>query len=206
MGNMAQEQPDIQPTRPAKREDEILEAALDLFFERGFRAVGLRDLTEVLNLNVATLYHYFKSKDKILFRLQEDGMVRLLGGAEQVTKDTAGLPVSAKLEALLRMHLQYHTDHYKTAKLHFSDFHSLGPESQATIRKLMKQYEQLFIDVVHEGMASGEFCGQDPKLMAFTLLGAGAYVSYWYRPDGRASAEEIVASNIEILMQGVLTR
>jgi AcrR family transcriptional regulator len=203
---MAPERQDNQLARHSKREDEILRAALDLFFERGFRAVGLRDLTEALNLNVATLYHYFKSKDQILFRLQEDGMIRLLQGAQQVSEDTASLPVSVRLEALLRMHLNYHTEHHKTAKLHFSDFHSLAPDSQAAIRKLMKQYEQHFIDVVREGMASGEFCGQDPKLMAFTLLGAGAYVSYWYKPDGRASADDIVESNIEILMQGALTR
>src|SRR5687768_2498544 len=83
---MAQELSDNQQARHSKREDEILRAALELFFERGFRAVGLRDLTEALNLNVATLYHYFKSKDQILFRLQQDGMVRLLQGAQLVSE------------------------------------------------------------------------------------------------------------------------
>ena len=47
----------------------ILDAALDLFTERGYDATSLREIAEQLGITKAALYYYFPSKDDILLAL-----------------------------------------------------------------------------------------------------------------------------------------
>lgn len=189
-----------------KREDEVLEVALDLFYERGFRAVGLRDITNALSMNIATLYHYFPSKDHILLRLQTDGMERLLRGAYQVLADTEAHTPGERLYELVRMHLRYHTEHRKVAKLHFTAYRDMAPESRATIRVLMRQYENVIMSAIAAAVESNEVEVPDIRMAAYTLIGAGAYVSNWYRPEGAETADFVVQTHADVLMRGLLRR
>ncbi len=45
---------------------EIFKAALDLFAQRGYSCVGIRDIAEVVKIKSASLYNHFASKDAIL--------------------------------------------------------------------------------------------------------------------------------------------
>ncbi|HMK45424.1 MAG TPA: TetR/AcrR family transcriptional regulator [Methanocella sp.] len=51
--------------------ERILDAALDLFAEKGFDAVSLREIAEVAGVRKATLYYYFTTKDEILEKIFE---------------------------------------------------------------------------------------------------------------------------------------
>lgn len=188
---------------PPTREEEILEAALELFFERGYRAVGLRELANAVGLNIATLYHYFTSKDEILLRLQEDGMRRLVTSAEEALDGVSGKGPTVRLRALIETHLRYHTSNYKIARLHFAEYRSLAPRSKETIRELMKTYERMFVDTIQDGVAKGAFHSPSPKITAFAILGAGSHVAYWYDPDGDVSADLIERAVEELVMLGV---
>src|SRR5688572_3461616 len=55
--------------RPKARPAEILEAALDLFTERGFKATRLEDVASRAGLSKAAIYLYFKDKTSLLVAL-----------------------------------------------------------------------------------------------------------------------------------------
>jgi len=195
-----------EPPAVQTREEEILSTALDIFFAQGYRAAPLRDLASTLGINVATLYHYFESKDEILFRLQYEGLGRLLTGAQAALATTAEGSPEERMRALIRAHFRYHTEHYKIARLHFAEYRSLEPASRALVRERMKEYERLFTSLVAEGVASGHFCTAAPKITAFAILGAGSQISYWYRPDGDLSPDEIVDIVTSLVMDGLTAR
>jgi hypothetical protein len=44
------------------------------------------------------------------------------------------------------------------------------------------RYEQLFVDVISEGIATGEFAGGDPRLKVKAVLGTLNWITIWYRP------------------------
>lgn len=194
------------PGSARSREDEILSTALDLFFEHGYRAVGLRELSSAIGLNIGTIYHYFKNKDAILLSLQERGIRRLLAMAEESLDGLEGRSATERLRALVAAHLRYHTEHYKTARLHFSEYRSLAEESKSTVRTLMKAYERQVVEIVDEGICSGEFAASSAKIAAFAVLGAGAHVAYWYRPDGDLDPEEVARTVADLVMNGVKAR
>jgi AcrR family transcriptional regulator len=44
---------------------ELVEQALDLFIERGYHGIGMREIAQALNVSKSALYHYFPSKDAL---------------------------------------------------------------------------------------------------------------------------------------------
>lgn len=60
------------PRRPgATAVDEILDAAAELFTERGYAATSTRQIAEAVGIRQASLYHYFPTKGEILTALLE---------------------------------------------------------------------------------------------------------------------------------------
>ena len=57
------------PGRPPKfQEHEMLEKAIDLFWEKGYEATSLDDLLLRMDLNKGSLYHFFGSKKELFYR------------------------------------------------------------------------------------------------------------------------------------------
>ncbi|MEV0647444.1 TetR/AcrR family transcriptional regulator [Phytomonospora sp. NPDC050363] len=70
--------------RPEERRQEILEAALALFAERGYRGASLATIAERVGLTQQGLLHYFPSKDRLLaevLRLRDERDMAALGSA-----------------------------------------------------------------------------------------------------------------------------
>jgi len=57
----------------ARRRSDIIDAAQDLFFSRGFEKTTMNDIARMAELGKPTLYAYFKSKDEILFHVHMKG-------------------------------------------------------------------------------------------------------------------------------------
>src|SRR5215475_2847763 len=64
-------------TEPDSRRAEICRAAARIFRDRGFDATAVSDIARALRMTKAGLYHYFPSKDAMLFEIMSFGMERM---------------------------------------------------------------------------------------------------------------------------------
>ncbi|TGK03015.1 TetR/AcrR family transcriptional regulator [Leptospira langatensis] len=64
--------------RAEARREQILEAALDVFSEKGYHDAGIADIANKLNIGHGTCYRYFKNKLDILHALVDRILVGLL--------------------------------------------------------------------------------------------------------------------------------
>ena len=60
---------------PSVRAERLTEAALDLFAERGFAAVTIKDITAEIGVNPALIYYYFDGKEDLFPRHHRAGRV-----------------------------------------------------------------------------------------------------------------------------------
>ena len=56
----------------------ILDAAKDIFLEKGFHGASLRSIAERIGYSAGNIYLYFKDKDEIFHAIHEGGFTRLL--------------------------------------------------------------------------------------------------------------------------------
>src|ERR1700742_2300084 len=83
----------------ARRRAAILEAASDLFRERGFRATSLDDIGAAAGVSGPAIYRYFKSKHELLAVLIEDAATAWRAAVDDVLR--ADAPPMATLEHLI---------------------------------------------------------------------------------------------------------
>lgn len=87
--------------RPDDRPDELLEAALHIFAERGYANTKLEEIAAKVGVTKGTIYHYFATKEDLLLRAIELYHDRVFQPLEEVLTDRRG-PVSATIRRFLR--------------------------------------------------------------------------------------------------------
>ena len=91
---------DAPTRRPSNRRDLILEAAIQLFHERGYPATGVDDIGKAVDVSGPAIYRHFSSKEDILLeaiQLAADEVHE----ANLIAQATAGSPLSV-LEGYVR--------------------------------------------------------------------------------------------------------
>jgi hypothetical protein len=79
-----------------ERRNEILDAADELFGQKGFDGTSTNDILEKVGIARGTLYYHFKSKEDIMDALIDRYNVRILGGAQEIATDKS-IPVNERI-------------------------------------------------------------------------------------------------------------
>jgi len=79
-----------------ERRNEILDAADELFGQKGFDGTSTNDILEKVGIARGTLYYHFKSKEDIMDALIDRYNVHILGGAQEIATDKS-IPVNERI-------------------------------------------------------------------------------------------------------------
>lgn len=79
-----------------ERRNEILDAADELFAQKGFDGTSTNDILEKVGIARGTLYHHFKSKEDIMDALIDRYAVHLLDGAQEIAEEKS-IPVVERI-------------------------------------------------------------------------------------------------------------
>jgi AcrR family transcriptional regulator len=95
--------------------EEILRHAARLFSQSGFEGASIRDLSRSTGISLAGLYHYFRSKEELLYRLQKFTFTTVLANA-RATATVAPTP-RERVRALVAVHVGYFLAHRDAVKV-----------------------------------------------------------------------------------------
>ena len=145
----------------------ILEAAEEVFAERGFESAKLQDISKLAGVSMGTIYAIFPGKED-LFRaiLAERGRELL-----QVARDGAhsGDDPRLALDRLVAAYIDYFVAHPNFLRMHVRLGTSwvLGPtlRSQGQV-ELWAEIHALQAELMRRGVESGAFVDEDPALLA----------------------------------------
>src|ERR1700679_537435 len=158
------------PQQAQIKRGEIVRRAAELFDERGYHGTGLDDIAAAVGIREPTLYHYFSSKDEILFWIHED-VINLI---TERHRDRARVPMSAQQQLLEMVSdvLELQETRPGHARTFFEHFRELSPEQQEVVQAKREGYQRLLEDLLRRGVEAGEFRDVDVRLAALTILGA----------------------------------
>jgi len=180
------------------KRDEILDVAAQCFADRSYAAASMNDIAAAGGTSKARLYHYYESKEAILFDLLDRYTQRLLAviGQVEATAQRRSLDDRAALHELVRSFLEEyeHSATRHVALLHDTKF--LGEVQRDLILNRQRDVVSAVTRFLRRAypVRVGE-SNQTP--VAMMLFGMINWTFTWLRPGGALSytafAEEVIA-------------
>ncbi|MEP6895397.1 MAG: TetR/AcrR family transcriptional regulator [Chloroflexota bacterium] len=183
------------------RED-ILEAAAQVFREKGFHGASMSDIAEAVDLRKASLYHHVTSKQEILSELLDRALQILLERISAIA--VQNISADKKLKMMICEYLQILTENIDLASVLLFEHRSLERRQQSRHIPNRDKFESLWRDVLTEGVRTKLFKCDDPGLTTRALLGIMNWTITWYRPDGEKTIEQIADNYSKLLLNGLL--
>jgi len=179
----------------------ILEHAAGLFATEGFAAASLSRLAAACDTSKAALYHYYQSKEAILFDLL-DGHIRLL----LETVEAAGRQPAADARARLRIMVRALIGAYDQAdnehRVLLNEIGRLAPDQQDQIKAMERAIVARFAAAI--AAALPDLAGNDRWLKPATmsLLGMLNWHYTWFRRNGWLGREAYADFALALFLDG----
>lgn len=179
--------------------DHILSTAATLFSVRGYHAVGIRELADAVGLSTSTLYHYYATKQDILFAVINRFLREFTHQLTTGLRDTSA-PPRLRLERAVTDHVVLTVTRREELLVGSPVLNALDAEQRARIAALRREYRDAVADVIREGVAAGQFQVADPLLTAMAMLDMLDGIRSWYRSQGALTLAELASHYRELAL------
>jgi AcrR family transcriptional regulator len=179
----------------------LVSRAAQLFDEEGYHSTSVEDVAEACDIRKPTLYHYFKSKDELLYAIHDEFIDLLI----ERERERAKLELSAS-QALLEVVVDFmellatHRGHVRVFLEHYRE---LAEESKAAIKDKRDLYEDSVRAIFERGAAAGEFREIDPRMCMLAFAGMCNWAYHWYDPAGPLSGREVAFTFWDLFVRGL---
>ena len=147
--------------------EKFLATALDLFAERNFASVTIKDIAEALNVNTALIYYYFDSKTDLFRATIEYAVARAFENVRALDDRSADPPTI--IAAWLANHVNKYAEIHRFVKIAL-DFKGAHEGNDAEIARTIESFyveeRKLLSKIIREGIKQGLFQPVDPNRMA----------------------------------------
>jgi AcrR family transcriptional regulator len=189
-------------TRYDQKLEFILRNAARIFAEKGYHSTSMRDISRETGVSLAGLYHYCKSKEELLFLIQDNCFGRVLERLQERLGETAE-PVE-KLRLVIENHLSFFAANMAEMKVLSHEADSLAGELHARVSGKKQQYTQLVRQILSEVQQSGGERKIDLTVATYALFGMMNWIYNWYDPHGLLSVTELVENVTRLFFSGFL--
>ena len=175
--------------------DEILQAAAELFMEFGYTATSIDAVAQRLGATKGRIYHHYKSKADLFIDVQIAAMTRINSQIEPIARGPGS--TVERLSAMALRHMQILLTELPMQKVAVQGLerHLIGASSAAkrmrVVVRMRDDYEQMFVELIDDGVREGVFVDMPAKLTAKPFFGALNWATVWFNQRRLQSAEAI---------------
>lgn len=182
--------------------DDILEAAAQVFRQKGFHGASMNDIAEAVNLQKASLYHHVSSKQEILFELLDRALELLLDRIAPIA--VQAIPADERLRQMIREYLRILAENTDLSAVLLFEHRSLEGRQHARHVPNRDKFESLWRSVLADGVRTKKFQCEDIALATRAILGILNWTLTWYRPNGDLRIDQIADQYSDLLLNGLL--
>lgn len=165
----------MQPPNWGKKKDIIINAAIQVFAEKGYSKAKISDIAKLANVADGTVYDYFSSKEDLLLSIPQKHFSRYLQRASDAfeIKD----PVR-RLKRLIRYHYSSFLGERQFLKVFLLELQLTSRFYNSESFKTFKRYFRLVEDVITNGKQAGVFLPEvNPRVFRNLFLGAFSHMA-----------------------------
>ena len=168
----------------------LQQVALDLFWEKGYRATTTRDVAAGLGVQQASLYYYMKNKEELLHGICYSSFLQVVEKAEAAVG--AARNSREALREIARSHLVTTLAFQKEFSVSIMECRALGPEYRIEIEALWARYHMLTYEVLDNAKAEGLIRSDVTNKYLYTpLMCTLNWSVLWYRKGKDLSVSEL---------------
>lgn len=130
----------------ASRRAALLEAAAQLFAERGYNGVSIEDLGAAAGVSGPAVYRHFSGKPAVLAALLAGVSEDLLEGGNAVVASSP-TPEQA-IRGLIEFQVDFALSNANVIRVQDRDLSSLATADQDTVRSLQRSYVEVWVDAL----------------------------------------------------------
>ncbi len=182
------------------RWEEILSVAARLFREKGYRATTMEDIARELRVTKPALYYYIDTKHDLLYAICGAAIERLMEGAKKIMREDGS--VEDKLRRLIAWHVNMFSANGDVIAVYLADENELAEDKRKFIRSRSREYESFYRELMERGIEEGRFRELDVPMAVRAISGMCNWLSVWFRPGGKYTAEEIAEIFSDLFLRG----
>jgi AcrR family transcriptional regulator len=172
------------------REAEVTQAAIDVFWEKGFPSASVQDVADRVGVLKGSLYHYITSKEDLLFKIFDESHIQASAIVAEVSALDA--PPLVRLRVYVERYLAWYLENIERVSLYFSEWRHLTGSRRTTVLKQRRLYEDFIRGLIREAQKAGDVPATlNLSYATFYILGGMQSVPVWYRREGRDSPQRI---------------
>ena len=198
-------EPNTRKRQKELRRDQIIDAALSVFSAKGYSAASIRDIAKTVGVTEGLLYHYFESKEQLLYECWKERSWR--PQLERILSEAEGKPIDVVLTELLTDFLKTLRENAPMVRMCATEMQSNPVMSEAHCKRIQEN-QNLIISFLKSRQELGEIrSGFAPHIPATLLLGS-AYSAFLLfgtlgDTDWNDLATDLVKSGVDVVMNGI---
>jgi AcrR family transcriptional regulator len=197
----------------------ILRTSARIFAEKSYHSTSMRDISRATGVSLAGLYHYCKSKEELLFLIQDHCFGRVLERLEERVNGVSD-PFE-KLRIFIDNHLSFFAGNMAEMKVLSHEAESLEGDLHQHVSTKKERYAKLARKILREiqeqrvsearpsGRASNGRAQPnglvDLTVATYALFGMMNWIYNWYDPSGKLSVNHLVDNITRLFLSGFLS-
>jgi len=187
---------------PDSRRAEICRAAARIFVDRGFDGTAVSDIARALRMTKAGLYHYFPSKEAMLFEIMTFGLERMQ--EEVIAPALKVRDPEARLRQMLMQHARIITRAEGVVAQLFHERRALPAAMRRVVSEQERRYFHMVRDTLKDLKAADRLRDIDLSIAALSMIGMIQWLPRWFRPEGRLTIDQAAREITDLAFAAVL--
>jgi len=188
-------------TRYDAQLEQILSIGAEVFSEKGYHDASIRAIAERAQMSLAGLYYYFRSKEELLFLIQDHAFGSILANLAESLRGVTD--PQEKLRRIVVNHFRYFIHHMAYQKVCAFEQEILQGEYYTRVEKKRRQYFELVRETLREVSGRKDFPIKLGAIALF-LFGAMSWIHMWYNPKKDGKPEDMAHTLTDLFLRGFL--
>ncbi|MBO0897730.1 MULTISPECIES: TetR/AcrR family transcriptional regulator [Arthrobacter] len=182
--------------------EQLARVSVDLFATQGYAKTSVQQIVDAAGVTKGALYHYFDSKDDLLFDIYDRILTLQHRNLEEIT--ARNLPVEETVRMACEDVLITSIEWIREGAVFFRSQHMLSTDRLEEVKRRRRSYSEVFGALIVRGQAEGVFRSDIPTAVLVANFFANPhYLSYWYQPDGPLTKQQVAKQLTDLYLAGL---
>lgn len=190
------------PDKNHKKTFKVARSSAKLFESKGYLETNMADIAKAARLSKGGIYHYFSSKDQILFFILDHYMDIIL---QDLESDLTRIEdPSSRIKYIISRHIKLYTDYKSESKTLLHEANCLPSKKYRIIAEKERKYYKIVAKTLTEFFGSRVEIGKAQiTVITFLLFGMCNWIYSWYDPNGEVTPNQLAETIWSLFLKGL---